>query len=712
MKHFLIIFLFIFILTACWEEESTTQWENWTKQWANIERWAKSGSWSRDWTGVERWAKSGSWTRDSASEKWWITAWLTWAKGTWTDFFIDTKTVKEFNTVSTMEKIGKVVAGQNIELKSQVSWKLSNVYVKQGQKVYAGQKVAQIQDSYSKYYLDLDKTQIDLDKQYITKDSQILSLDQKITDAKISLDDALKTYNNAKLTFESDKESAQINLESIVISTKADKEKAIINYEKTQLAGWTTEAQLEYEKAEVDYNNTLNSNAQQLKTNIENIKKEYNNLYLSLWDITRFWDELFWITTNYKDDAREIRNYLWAKDSVTKNAAKDKLTELIRYKEDMADYDISNITEENMLESMQGFSDGYFEINTYLDYMEKTLENSITSLWILSQSEIDGYISNVNNYQNSNQSNNSSFTNTQNSIKTFLNSYKLSELSALKNVELQKIKLETSAETSEVDYNESLLSLENDVKSSQINFDKTLVNIENSLNSTKTKLDQAQQNYNNALKNKDVTLRSLNNAIASAVNTRKQAQAEYSKLTIVSPISWVVGTLNTDLNTEITSGTSILTIAWDSNTQIEVTLNATEISQVTVWDKVKVQYWNKEYDSSVYSKSSVADENLGYTVWIVMNEKVELLWGSTVVKFLWDNSWLFVPLQIVEIWENNKGVINTFVDGKIDTIDVDLWKIEGNNVEILTSIQDSTQIITTDIWNFNAKNQTLTTIKK
>ncbi len=686
MKYFFILFISLFLLTSCWEEEKKPD--------NNQSREQKVRSWS--------WAKVWSWSKDRTDI----------SQSNWEEFFIETKTPVDFNTISTMEKIGKVVANQNIELKSQASGKITKIFVKQWETVKKWTKLAQISDSYSKYYLDLDKAQIDLDKQYINKDSQLLSLNQRITDSKITLDDALKSFNNAKITFDTEKQKALIDLDNSKITAKAEKDKAIINYDKTQLEWWSTQAKLEYEKAEIDYNNTLNSNKQQLQTHIENIKKEYNNLYLSLGDITRFWDEIMWISSNYKNDAKKIDKYLGVKDSNIKNETIVKLKTIIAYKSELALYDIWTITEDNMLESMQWFSDWYFKINDFLDYMEKTLENSIASIWTLSQNDIDWYISKVNSFQNSNNGNNSSFTNTQNSVKTFLNTYKESELSALKNVELQKIKLETSAQTWEVDYNKSLSSLDNQIKTSSITYTKAIVNIENAYNSSKTKLDQAQQSYNNAIKNRDVNVRSLNNSIASALNSKKKAQAEYSKLSIISPIDWIIGTINVDLNAEVTNNTSIVTIASNSNTQVEVTLNANEITQVTIWDKVKVQYGNKTYDSEVYSKSSIADDNLGYTVWIVMNEKVDLLGWSTVVRFLWTAPWLSIPLQVVEIEEDNVWFINTLVDWKSQKVEVQLWKIDGNNVEILSTISDDIEIITTEIKNYNDKIQKLVKIEK
>jgi multidrug resistance efflux pump len=141
----------------------------------------------------------------------------------------------------------------------------------------------------------------------------------------------------------------------------------------------------------------------------------------------------------------------------------------------------------------------------------------------------------VNGFQGSNQNNLSSFTSTKSSIETFLNTYKDKELLSQKNLELLEKKYEDSTQTGLSSYN------------------KAIINIENTLHSYELKVTQAESNYDNALKNKDVTIKSLNNSILSAKNNLSKTQKEYSKLTITSPINGTVSSINLDENTEVTN---------------------------------------------------------------------------------------------------------------------------------------------------------------
>lgn len=404
MKKVISFVLLIFLLASCWTDENAQEnipWES-PDNIQNSEKW--------EWT----WKKSWTWTIDKSD----------WQKVSSNDFLIETKTISDFNNSIYIEKVWQIISDQTIDLKSQISGRLSTVYVKEWDEVYKGQHLAKVTDTYSKYYLDLEKAQIDYEKQIINKESQLVTLEKNITNAEISLNDAKQNYENAKITAEE------------------DIKKAKLDYENSDLVDISSQAYLELDKAKLDYDNTLNSNKQTINTHINNVKKEYNSLVIDLTDIIKFSDELLWVTTENEDENDSFEDYLGAKNNASLVDAENSLRELINYKKDIEGLDISSITEENLVEFMDSYFDWYDKINVLLSYIEDVLNNSISSVWSLSDSDINSYISQVNSYQNWNQWNISSFTQTKSSINSFLNTYKNSELSALKNVELQELKLE------------------------------------------------------------------------------------------------------------------------------------------------------------------------------------------------------------------------------------------------------------------------------
>ena len=79
------------------------------------------------------------------------------------DFLIELRNVDIFNKKSFIEKIGKVVSGTDITLKSQAHGKVSMIHVKEWRNVAKWQKIISLTDSISSYWLNLEKISRDLD---------------------------------------------------------------------------------------------------------------------------------------------------------------------------------------------------------------------------------------------------------------------------------------------------------------------------------------------------------------------------------------------------------------------------------------------------------------------------------------------------------------------------------------------------------------------
>jgi len=552
-----------------------------------------------------------------------------------------------------------------------VSGTINSIYVKEWQEVYAGQKLASISDQYSKYYLDLQKAEIDYEKQIINKESQTLSLDKKIIDAEISLDDAKNNLENAKITAAEDLKKAELDRwNSNIIDTNS-------------------QSYLELEKAKLDYQNTLDSNKQQLETYVNNVQKEYNNLSLALWDVIKFSDEILGVTVDNKDKNDEFDSFLWAKSLWTKNEAKTALLDLIQTNTKHNNISISIINENNMVDIMDDFTQWYDKIKVLLQKMEIVINSSISSVGSLSEDDLNNYLSKINSFQSSNQNNLSSFISTRNSIVSFLNTYENKELSSFKNVELQEKKLSDSSVSWEA------------------NYQKSIVNINNTLYTHESKLKQAQASYDNAVKNKEITIKSLDNIIESARNSVQKSSVEYAKLTLISPISGVVSGLQVDMGSDVWNGTQVMSIVWNANTQIQVSLNSNQIWTIEEGQEVIVEYQGKQIPGLVYSRSLVAGDNLEYRVTIHIKEKISLIWGSTKVLFPQTAMGTYLPLSIITIEENNKWFLYYFEDETAKKMYVDLGKINGDRVEILSAIPKDTSIITTDLKKYNSKIQKL-----
>ena len=250
------------------------------------------------------------------------------------------------------------------------------------------------------------------------------------------------------------------------------------------------------------------------------MKREYNNLYLNIVDITEFGDSLFGITDQYKNEAKDIREYFGARDIGQKNETETYLRNLILFKDQLEVLNTENVSEQTLLSFMESYRDGYTQVTDFLNALEATLNNSLSSAWNLSEQEISWYVSQVNGYQNTNQWDYSSFINSQKAISNFLATYKEDQAIALANLEITKNSYENSEENAEISYN------------------KTLIQIENTVASAEKSYKSSQATYDNALANKDITIKSLDNTLASSRNNLSKAQADFAKLSYCFSYQW------------------------------------------------------------------------------------------------------------------------------------------------------------------------------
>ena len=191
-------------------------------------------------------------------------------------------------------------------------------------------------------------------------------------------------------------------------------------------------------KSELDYENTKIANNEILESYYNSLKKEHNALVNFLDDIIEFSDQILWVTDWNKGNNDSFQNFLGAKNSGQKRETEDNLRNLISYRENV----FKNITLDNvnswnsLIETLWILNNWYNYSKVLLSSLEETINNSINSVWSLSQTEIDAYISSINIYQSTHQSTYSIFISYDSTVKSFLRTYLNSEESILKSIEL------------------------------------------------------------------------------------------------------------------------------------------------------------------------------------------------------------------------------------------------------------------------------------
>ncbi len=635
------IFIFIIIfLTSCGRPDTSEQ--QWAQEW-----WVSGGWWKNSW----------------------------WRPGTEssTGFLVETVQLWEIDGLYTLEKTWQILTQQSFDIVSQASWEISQLSVREWQKVVSWQVLARMNDSFDRYFLDLERSEIDYQKQLINKQAQILQVDKNIADILRDLNDAERLYNNASITALENKKLAEIDLEN------------------TRLSIDGSGANLALEKAKLDYDNILIANQLRITWFKRDAQDQLNRHITNITDFIDFGDRLYEITNIYKNQPQDISMFFWVLDTTQKQETESLLRDLIAYQKIVLQIDTSNITQENLLDFFASYSQWYILSQNFLSSLEVTMRNSIPSVGSLSQSEIDTYVSRINNFQSSNQSTQSSYNSTFSSAQSLLKTYRESEKAALKNLKIIE--------------NNSVNSEEN----AQINYNKKIVEIDNTLAASQKNFDRLQATYDNATESKIITIKSLDNAIATANNNVKRAQKELAKLTTLSPISGIISSLNIDEGQTVNSWNILMSIVWDDTLKVELALVDNEISDMNIGDAVEVLYNSVRYDATIFSISSLADSSLSYKVTVVINDTIEFIGGNARVFFNMQTDTTSIPFNIVNVSWENTWTIPTYINWKLEEITIELWNIIGTNIELLTDLPNDTQIILSDLTNFNSQSQTLIT---
>lgn len=132
-----------------------------------------------------------------------------------------------------LQKSALMRAGTQANITAQASGRIGGIYVRAGERVIAGQILAEIDDTYGTTNNARDEAAIALETAKLSLASTTLSLNQSVASAKIAYEKAQKDYEAAKLSGTADpttgKSKAQLDYENFITT----QEKTLAGYETT-----------------------------------------------------------------------------------------------------------------------------------------------------------------------------------------------------------------------------------------------------------------------------------------------------------------------------------------------------------------------------------------------------------------------------------------------------------------------------------------------
>jgi len=604
------------------------------------------------------------------------------------DFIIEVQSFSGFTNTTYLDKSGKIDSSQNISLTAQATGRVDRISVKQWDPVVKGQVLAILEDSIANYNLSLQQATNALDRAQINYDSNKINLDKSVFDAEQNVDKLTKNLAALKLDNEQSIKQAQTDLENTNLEISDSK--------------WALDVQkLEnsIEKNKLDYENKLISDNETLEGFYSSVKKEYNSMVIFLGDIIEFGDTLYGVTALNRDENDAIDQFLWAKNVSQKNDAKTLLKEVIAFNDDIfSQIDIESVdSQEELLDILEKLNSAYNKSKKILNEIELTLNYSIASVNSLSEMDIANYNASVNGYQATLQGNYTGFLSFDNNVKSFLRTYVNAQKSLLQSIELMEKDLEILKKNYSV--NSQL---------AEVNLNKTIINTTDAISNLEIQLASAKNSLENAKKSRDVTLRSLQNAINEAKIGYQTSLKEYNKLTITSPINGTVSKVDIDLGQEISTGTNVFSLVNNSENQVDISFTKQELEYIDLSESVFVEYDGESYTGSIDSVSQTADTNLKYPATISINENVNLIWNIVNVDIPVKVKNPLFPINMVKVLDAGKGQINILNENnEIKAKIVATGNIYGNYIEILEELPQDLQVITNYVDNYTPEKFTL-----
>lgn len=595
------------------------------------------------------------------------------------DFLLEVVDYSELENRYFIEKSSKIEPSTSVDVLSEASGRVEKIMVKEWENVVSGQILAYLFDNSYNINTNYKQALLNLEQAKIQYENNKLSLDKAVLDSEMNLEKLKANFENTKKSLDQDLLQAKNNLENTDI-TNLDW-KTALDIQKIDNS---------IEKMEFEFNTTLKSNQDRINTFILNLNQEKNNLKNFYVNIINFWDSLF--SVKYDKSKPGFYIYLWALSINDKLAAESALVDLINFEKKFDELELKE--EKQILEFIDKIDESYVNLKKFLDLWLVVLNNSLTWNSEFSDSLASSYISQMNWYISNYSGSYSGFISQKSNIISFLNTYKDSEESLKKQIELSKKDREIAVK-----------NFSSNELSSKVNYEKLSLSVSDTILNMELQIKSAEISLENAKQSRDITLRNLQNSIKNSELNLEKAWIEMWKLVIKAPISGQVSRINFSEWQTYQVWTKALTLINSNKRELDIFVNSEDLQKINIWDKVEIEYKNEKFEWEIFSKSNVADETLNYKVKVSLDKEVSLVWGIASVKFSAKSNFPLIPINSVNVFHSEESKklweINIFKDWKIEKMEVEFWEVYGKNIEIKTEFLEDLKIILNDVSNFD-----------
>lgn len=449
-------------------------------------------------------------------------------------------TVKKEDLKISVSSSGKVVAKDGVKLSFPVTGNLevNNVYVKEGDKIKKGDKIASVKT---------ETLEFDLRNAYASYQSALANFNAKASPAAGTISKSKASVDQAQVSLD----QAKISLEQTKSSTAQSVANAELNVK-------TAENNLKM--------NTSINDSEIVRNAYDSLVSATKSINISLQGTLRDSDSILgvddtMINSSFKEvlGAKDSTSYSTAKSSYT--AAKQAWTELNTTVNSLTGSDTAAVDQ-----AATKMSAALVIFQNHLYNMQALLEATVTSVG-LSQSSLSGFKATISSDRASVNSSIASLNNSIQSVsdaKGNLNQFQLA-------------------------YNKAI----SDLATAKSQADQNVNNAIISVHSREIALEQAKNDYNSLTTPSSDDIASVRSQLTSAAVAVDKAKYNVEQATLVSPIDGVVAALNYKTGDIIMSDATDKTMASIINNDtlfIEANIEEADISKLKVGEKARVTF--------------------------------------------------------------------------------------------------------------------------
>ncbi len=568
-----------------------------------------------------------------------------------TKFIIDTYEVGKEQKNVLIQKTGRITASSSLTLTAQWAGEVSKISVREWQSVKAGTVIATLKDTQSNYDLRFSQAQNTLKVQNATIETTRINLEQAVDNARIAFERARQSYET--LT----------NKNNFAVET-------LINTNSK----------------------TLDSYNESYKTYLSDTERIMTQMLYEA-------DKILGITTNFQYANDSWEPYLGTRVGNSKSLADNEWgsTYALRWDLRARIEKTKTINLANPDEDFEFISKSYTQSRKLADAMLYMLQNSV--VWGgLPQELLTGWVASWNGQRTSVQGSEWGYNTWRAQTLTFFKWYKNTELAT-------KFAL-TSLSRPLTSEENTIINASNDLK---VTYENARIDLKDRIENARLSLEQADKAYNTAQALRDATLIQLDANKENAKIALAQAERDYAKLRVIAPVDGVISRVIANVGQSVNIGSQIAEFT-SKQPQMVIDIEPNIVSWLIVGQSVDIMVEEKNLSGTIMALSTVANANLLSTVRIAVPEWQAYIWKSAIINFFPQNNigWetlLTLPLDSVSIVSEGEWEIFVYTSTGISKKTVKIWKTLGDAIEINDIISNGTEIILTNMNNYDSNKQ-------